>query len=173
MAEEPQSLAQKPAENGPNALLAKLATSGDKTVQLGILILVGLSGLGNFLSTQSASRENLSGQQAIQAAVREQINDIHHWQEANYNWVRRSIDEFHKGNEDTAANRKMLQALLDEFGTAIESQTKMLENQTRMLQNQNVTMANDTKILEELARALAPLTVERAYPSPAPTPIPK
>lgn len=61
---------QKPAGNGPNALLTTLATSGNKGIQFGVLILVGLSGLGNWLGTQNAARDNLAGQAAIRIEIR-------------------------------------------------------------------------------------------------------
>ena len=98
-------------------LLTTLASSGDNWVKLGTLVLVGLAGLGNLVTTWNSSnrnreeiefsrRVNSEGQERIRKQIRQQIDDIHTWMEANHQFWKESRDEFHKGNEDSAAKGK-------------------------------------------------------------------
>jgi hypothetical protein len=100
-------------KNGTIALLSRLAQSGHPYVQLGILVLVGLSGLGNWVATWNSAnrnkdeievsrRVNYEGQQRIREEVARQVSEIHRW-------INESRDEFHNGNKDSAANRQMLE----------------------------------------------------------------
>jgi uncharacterized protein HemX len=101
--------------NGAIALLARLAHSGNAWVQFGILVLVGLSGLGNWVATWNAGdrnkaeievsrRINQENQDRLREEVRQQVAEIHRW-------INEARTEFHRGNEDSAANRKMLEEL--------------------------------------------------------------
>jgi Flp pilus assembly protein TadB len=105
--------AHKP--NGTIALLSRLAHSGNAWVQFGIVILVGLSGLGNWIATWDSADRNKAeieisrrvaweSEQRIKAEMVRQIAEIHRW-------LDQARTEFHTGNEDSAANRKMLEEL--------------------------------------------------------------
>jgi hypothetical protein len=48
---------EKKNGNGVVTLLSTLAHSSDKMIQFGILVLVGLSGLGNWLATNNNASE--------------------------------------------------------------------------------------------------------------------
>jgi Flp pilus assembly protein TadB len=102
--------------NGAIALLAKLAQSGHAWVQFGILVLVGLSGLGNWVATWNSANRNKEeievnrrvaweGEQRIRDDVRRQVEEMHRW-------MTDATKEFHQGNQDSAANRKMLEELI-------------------------------------------------------------
>jgi len=134
--------------NGKQKILATLAASGDKWVQFGILVLVGLSGFGNWVATQSNADRNrneieenrrISSQELdrLREQIRQQVADIHRW-------LSDSTEEFHRGNADSAANRKMIGQIMREDLQGFEDrQTKELENQTEILKYQN-------QILEEI-----------------------
>jgi len=153
--------------NGTSKLLSTLAASGDKMIQFGVLVLVGISGLGNWFATQNTGQQNLQGQERIRQEVRQQINDVHDWIAENRKWIKQSSDEFHQGNADSAANREILRKFGDELLSFENRQLTELSNQTKMLANQNQQMENDTKILDAIHRAVAPLEIEKAYPSPS------
>jgi len=101
------------------ALLNTLASTGDHWVKLGTLALVAVVGIGNWLATWNSSDRNKEeieisrrvaweGEQRIREDVRHQIDDIH-------TWMDQARAEFHKGNEDSANNRRMLQRLVDKL----------------------------------------------------------
>ena len=101
------------------SLLKTLAHSSDKWVQLGTLGLIALSGLGNWAATWNSAdrnkseieisrRVNFEGEQRIKAELVRQVAEIHAW-------MKDATDEFHKGNADSAANRKSLAQLSDEI----------------------------------------------------------
>lgn len=93
------------------------------------------------------------GERWIREEVIRQVADIHRW-------LRESTDEFHKGNEDSASNRKTLTELvvhLDKLGEAekrltisLENQAHMLENQGQMLKNQANGFKSQEKLLQEI-----------------------
>lgn len=69
-------MTQVPKSNGPGNVLSTLAMSGDKWVQLAIVVLVALSGGGNWLATNrgvGVAEDNSAG---ISRAIK-QINEIH------------------------------------------------------------------------------------------------
>ena len=133
--------------NGTTKLLTALAQSGHQWVQLATVALVALSGIGNFIITSSSSDRNrqeieinrrvaYEGEQRIRDEVRRQIEDIH-------KWIRESQDEFHKGNIDTASNKKTLAQFGEELIGFEKRQLVALENQKSILNNQ-------TQILTEI-----------------------
>jgi hypothetical protein len=93
------------------------------------------------------------GERWIREEVIRQVADIHRW-------LRESTDEFHKGNEDSASNRKTLTELvvhLDRLGEAekrltisLENQTRLLGNQSRVLENQANGLKSQEKLLQEI-----------------------
>jgi hypothetical protein len=118
MTTDPSSPNAKPP-NGALALLSTLAHSSDKWVQLGTLGLIGLSGFGNWVATWNSAnqnrqeievsrRVNWEGQERVRAEVVRQIQEIH-------TWMRNATEEFHRGNEDSAANRKTLKELAEDM----------------------------------------------------------
>lgn len=154
------------------AALSTLAQSSNRWVQLGTLGLIAFSGFGNWVATWNSSDRNKQeieisrrvaweGEQRIRDEVRKQVADIHEW-------MRNATAEFHQGNEDSAKNRKTLAGILDDIHASQANQIRMLQNQTTLLKGQNAAMENDSRILAEINRALAPVTIERAYPSPMP-----
>jgi phage-related tail protein len=92
--------------NGKMALLTTLASSGDNWVKLGIMVMVGISGLGNFVATTRTSddQRNLTKQEANE--VRTEIRDIY-----------RKVDDLH--------------GALDGFEGR---QNKMLSNQQQLIE---------------------------------------
>ena len=78
--EQPENLTPPSTpQNGKLAILQTLASSGDSWVKLGTLILVGISGLGNFLTTKETGRAT----RAEVDTLLHQVNEIHERQ-ANY-----------------------------------------------------------------------------------------
>jgi hypothetical protein len=156
MAQPPQQQ-QAPAPSQPDGmtqLLTTLASSGDNWVKLGTLVLVGLAGLGNWVATWNSSNRNREeiefsrrvsseGQERIREQMRQQIDDIHTWMEANRRFWKESTDEFHKGNEDSAQNNKILSQFKEELKGFEARQLSELNNQGNILKNQ-------TNILSEL-----------------------
>jgi hypothetical protein len=144
---EPTAEPAKPGGNGTANLLTTLAQSGNQWVQLATVGLVALSGVGNWVATWNSSDRNKQeieisrrvaweGEQRIREEVRRQIDDIH-------KWIQDSTDEFHKGNVDSAQNRRSLGEFKEELA-AFEAR------QLAVLNNQNSIMANQTKILNDL-----------------------
>jgi len=126
----PEPPASKPQPNGTAQLLTTLAQSGDKWIQFGILCLVGISGFGNWFATQNSGQQNLAGQERIKQEVREQINDMHGWIEDNRRFIKESVDEFHRGNADSSANRKLLERIepkMDELLSTLQKHDQTLK----------------------------------------------
>jgi hypothetical protein len=105
--------------NGMNQLLSTLAQSSNQWVQLGTLAMVGLAGLGNWAATWNSADRNKNeieisrrvaweGEQRVRAEVIKQVQEIH-------NWMQEATEEFHRGNADSAANRKTLEELKKEL----------------------------------------------------------
>src|ERR1700746_4199049 len=94
------------------ALLTTLARSGDKAIQFGILVLVGLSGLGNWLATNNnASETRTHGNVAREQAFRD-LRDLHN-----------ALDDFYKRQK----------AVLEGLQVSARNQQQMLDNQGRIL----------------------------------------
>jgi hypothetical protein len=98
--------------NGTRALLATLAQSGHAWIQFGTLVLIGLSGFGNWAATWNSADRNKNeievsrrvaweGEQRIKTVLVQQVSEIHAW-------LKGATEEFHKGNEDSAVARKIL-----------------------------------------------------------------
>jgi len=137
------------SQNGVVHLLATLAQSGNAWVQFGTLALIGITGLGNWVATWNSADRNKQeieinrrvaweGEQRIKQVVFQQIAEIH-------DWMKRATDEFHQGNADSAANKKILAEFREELGGFEARQLAALENQNKM-------MANQTVILQELQK---------------------
>lgn len=128
-----------PTPNGTAAAISTLASSSNMWVQMATVALVALSGFSNFAATwKSADRnkeEIVDGQNRIRNEVIKQVADIHQW-------IMDSQEEFHKGNTDTAANRKTLLQFKEEVEDFERRQIKILDNQ-------NALMAVDSKLLSE------------------------
>jgi hypothetical protein len=139
--------AQQPKQNGMAALLTTLAQSGHQWVQLATVALVAISGLGNWVATWNSgdkSRQEIEisrrvaweGEQRIKAELVKQVAEIH-------KWMQEATAEFHQGNTDSAANRKLLGLFKEELD-AFEAR------QLAALNNQNAILRNQTDILNEL-----------------------
>jgi hypothetical protein len=118
--------------NGAAAILSTLAQSANKWVQLGTLAMVALSGIGNWLATWRSASENRheieKGQERVKAELVRQVEQMH-------TWMAEAADEFHKGNADSAANRKMLNELVKEdLDTFERRQQASLNNQNQIIQ---------------------------------------
>lgn len=116
---DPTPTPQQPAQPNAMGALLTMASTGDNWVKLSTLGLIALSGFGNWMATWNSSDRNKQeievsrrvtweGEQRIREDVRKQINDMH-------NWMEEAKQEFHKGNEDSASNRRMLQRLADKL----------------------------------------------------------
>jgi hypothetical protein len=101
---------QKP--NGIAALLSTLAQSSSVWVQGGTLLLIGISGFGNWVATWNSADRNKTeievsrrvaweGEQRIKAEVVRQVQEMH-------DWVAQARAAFAQGNTDSAENRRML-----------------------------------------------------------------
>ena len=133
--------------NGMIHLLTTLASSGHAWVQFGTLVLIGITGFGNWVATWNSADRNKQeieinrrvaweGEQRLKAELIRQVADIH-------DWMRKATEEFHQGNEDSAANRKLLGVFKEEL-EGFEAR------QLAVLNNQNKIMDNQTAILKEL-----------------------
>jgi hypothetical protein len=92
-------------KNGVVALLTQLASSGDKMIQFGILVLVGLSGLGNWVATNNNASETRTQVNVAREQAFRDLRDLHN-----------ALDDFEKRQK----------AILD-------NQQQMLDNQGRIL----------------------------------------
>ena|SRR5215831_4842479 len=133
--------------NGASQLLTLLAQSGDKWIQFGVLVLVGISGIGNWAATWNSSDRNKQeiemsrrvaweSNERIRQEVIKQVADIHEW-------MKEATDEFHKGNKDSATNRQTLDEFKSELAGFEKRQMAVLSNQTSIMNSQ-------TAILEKL-----------------------
>jgi Asp-tRNA(Asn)/Glu-tRNA(Gln) amidotransferase C subunit len=137
---EPTNGKPSNGSQGRLSLLSTLAQSTDKWVQLGTLAFVCLTGIGNWLATWKAADTNrveiVQGQERIRAEVIRQVQEIH-------SWIKQSNEEFHQGNEDSAANKKILLKFRND-------QEDFEARQTKMLQNQSKTLEDDVALLKEV-----------------------
>jgi Flp pilus assembly protein TadB len=113
---------EKPPQNGSAGLsgvLTTLASSSHAWVQLATVGMIGLSGIGNWVATWNSADRNKTeieisrrvaweGEQRIREDVRKQINDMHEWMD-------QAKEEFHRGNQDSAANRQMLLKTIEQL----------------------------------------------------------
>ena len=124
-----------------NHVLATLAKSPDRLVQLATVGMVALSGFGNWAATWNSGDRNRQeievsrrvaweGQERLREEVRRQVNDIHQW-------LREATEEFHKGNADSASNNKILKGFQAELQGFESRQVAALANQLKILQGQN------------------------------------
>jgi hypothetical protein len=142
---EQKSSVSKP--NGAVALLTTLAQSSHVWVQFGTLLLVGLAGLGNWAATWNSSdrtkteieinrRVSWESEQRLKTVLVQQVDEIH-------KWLREGQEEFHAGNADSAANKKILQQFKEDL-EGFEAR------QLAVLNNQNQIMRTQTQMLEEI-----------------------
>jgi hypothetical protein len=114
--------------NGVSQLLSTLVQSGHAWVQFAVIVLIGLSGFGNWVATwnsanrnkdeiESSRRQNWEGQERIKAELVRQVAEIHAA-------LKQSAEEFHKGNEDSAYNHQMLDQLKKELDEHIKETQK-------------------------------------------------
>jgi|SRR5215471_21169956 len=142
-------------QNGSQSVLATLASSPNQWVQLATVGLVALSGFSNFAATWNSSDRNKTeievsrriveeNTQRIREEARKQLDDLH-------TWIMNSTDEFHRGNEDSAANRRALARILDNVEGAIKNQTALLAGQKTMMENDSAVLGEVHKLVEQLA----------------------
>jgi hypothetical protein len=98
--------------NGVVTLLSSLASSGDKAIQFGILVLVGLSGLGNWVATNNNGGETRT---QVNVAREQAFRDLHE--------LRDALDDFEKRQK----------AVLEGLQLSARNQQQMLDNQGRIL----------------------------------------
>jgi hypothetical protein len=98
--------------NGIVTLLATLARSGDKMIQFGILVLVGLSGLGNWLTTNNNANETRTQVNVAREQAFRDLRDLHN-----------ALDDFEKRQK----------AVLEGLQVSARNQQQMLDNQGRIL----------------------------------------
>jgi len=147
-----------PKQNGTAALLTTLAQSGNQWVQLGTLLCVGIAGIGNWAATWNSSdrnkqeieisrRVNWESNERIRQEVIKQVGDIH-------DWMKGATDEFHKGNEDTAQNRKVLMQFKEDLEGFQKRQLAALANQQSILDNQSRILKELHDFVQERKKAL-------------------
>jgi hypothetical protein len=103
---------EKKNGNGIATLLTTLARSGDKAIQFGILALVGLSGLGNWLATNNNGGETRTQVNVAREQAFRDLRDLHN-----------ALDDFEKRQK----------AVLDGLQVSARNQQQMLDNQARIL----------------------------------------
>jgi hypothetical protein len=103
---------QPSSKNGLVTLLSSLASSGDKAIQFGILALVGLSGLGNWVATNNNGGETRT---QVNVAREQAFRDLHE--------LRDALDDFEKRQK----------AVLEGLQVSARNQQQMLDNQGRIL----------------------------------------
>ena len=155
MSEPVQSLPSKPPPNGMSSVLTSLAHSTDRWVQLGTLALIAFSGVGNWVATWDSADRNkeqieinrrvaAEGEARIRTEVIRQVQDIH-------GWLFEAADEFHKGNEDSATNRKLLnQVVREDLENFEKRQQAALDNQNTIMKSQTKVLENDTVLIKEI-----------------------
>jgi hypothetical protein len=114
-----------PKPNGGNAkmaLLTTLASSGDNWVKLGIMVMVGISGFGNWVATTRTSEDQRNLTKAEATEVRTEIRDIY-----------RKVADLH--------------GALDDFETR---QQKMLKNQGQLIETDGVLLKEVHEIVMKL-----------------------
>ena len=142
--------------NGQTSVLSTLAQSSNQWVQLATVGLVALSGFGNFSATWNSADRNkeeievsrrvaFEGEQRIRAEVAKQVAEIH-------NWMRDATDEFHKGNADSAANKKMLVDFKDEVIGFEKRQLTALDNQKEIIRVKGQILTHTHEIVERFER---------------------
>jgi hypothetical protein len=99
-------------KNGVVTLLTSLAASGDKMIQFGILVLVGLSGLGNWMATNNNGGETRTQVNVAREQAFRDLRDLHN-----------ALDDFEKRQK----------AVLDGLQVSVRNQQQMLDNQGRIL----------------------------------------
>jgi hypothetical protein len=141
--------------NGIATVLSSLASSANHWVQFGTLGLIALSGIGNWIATWNSAnvnkqeievsrRVNWEGQERVRAEVIRQVQEIH-------SWMQDATAEFHRGNADSASNRKMLNQLVREDLENFERrQLVSLSNQNQIIQNQSKILENDSIMIREI-----------------------
>lgn len=141
--------------NGALALLTTLAQSGHAWVQFGTLALIALSGIGNWVATWNSADRNKEeievsrrvaweGEQRIKQELVKQVAEIHAW-------MHDATDEFHRGNADSAANRKTLNQVVREDLEGFETrQQAALDNQNKIMKSQSQILENDTVLIREI-----------------------
>jgi hypothetical protein len=97
--------------NGTGQLLTVLAQSGDKWIQFAVLVLVGITGLGNWLATQNTSQQQLQGQQRIRDEVIQQVGQSYRWTKDLHD----QIDDFEKRQKQIMDNQSQIIRRLDEL----------------------------------------------------------
>jgi hypothetical protein len=117
----------KQGGNGPAAVLSTLARSADRWVQLATLALIGFSGFGNWLATQSTSKENLSGQDRIRDEMRQKLDEVHRWIKTD---IHDEVDAF-EGRQKNGLNK---------INDGLDKQNQLMANQQQMLKNQAVML---------------------------------
>jgi hypothetical protein len=105
-------MTQQNSKNGITSLLSTLASSGDKAIQFGILIMVGLSGLGNFLATRNNGDETRTQVNVAREQAFRDLRDLHN-----------ALDDFEKRQK----------AMLEGIQLSARNQQQMLDNQGRIL----------------------------------------
>jgi len=149
--ESPESPQQTKA-NGMAALLTTLAQSPHQWVQLVTVALIAVTGIGNWVATWNSADRNKTeieisrrvaaeGEQRIKAEFVRQVSEIH-------SWMHDATDEFHRGNADSAENRKMLAASQSELVEFERRQTLALDNQTKIIRTQNQILEEIHQIVE-------------------------
>ena len=108
---QPSSANPEP-KNGVVTLLSSLAASGDKAIQFGILVLVGLSGLGNWVATNNNGGETRT---QVNVAREQAFRDLHE--------LRDALDDFEKRQK----------AVLEGLQVSARNQQQLLDNQGRIL----------------------------------------
>jgi hypothetical protein len=127
MANEPPA----PPNNGKMALLTTLASSGDNWVKLGIMFMVGISGLGNWVATQRTSEDQKNLTKTEANEVRAEIRDIYH----KVSDLHGALDDFESRQNKLLKNQAQLaeidSAILKEVHTIVEKLDAWNQNEQK------------------------------------------
>lgn len=111
------------SNNTRSAVLSTLASSGNQLVQLGTLVLVGISGLTSFFQTKEVSHEGRVDRDRA-------IKEIHQLYD--------KVDDFERRQRQSLEIQQQV----------MDSNNRQLQNQTTMLQNQNGMLSNQENVLK-------------------------
>ena len=127
--------------NGTLVLLSTLAKSGHAWVQGGTLVLIALSGFGNWVATWNSADRNKAeievsrrvaweSEQRVKQELVTQVAEIH-------GWLKEAATEFHQGNIDSAWTRKTLAGITDELKDFEDRQKQELDGIKQVLRGRN------------------------------------
>ena len=138
-------MAPRISDGSPSDIQAKVNGASEtlKSLNWPTVILILVTGGGNFLATQNNSNQR---QYQIDRAI-DQIRDLHQALDQTDKRQRQAIDHF----ETLLANDH---SNINKISDSLSNQTKLLGNQNAIMANQSKILENDTVVLKEIHEAI-------------------